>query len=261
MDVVCRVRWMSSTPDPNLSQAEQLRYEIDKKKLFRTTIAIASAYGVIALVLLIIAMMDSNGATALSTDFFPFTVTLIGGMLFVLIALVVQITTFKPSIAKKTAIDDTKCPDYWVLQQTPVSTDADYAAAPSDVKALMTYQCVPDPLIFNAGTFGTQITGTIYGKKAETDSKNKSPTSKLVQVGKDVYNAGFSQSGSMTSTQTGLTAPSGKTLNDARNIRCDKLYPSYMAAKDSEFFPDNPNALRCKYAEVCGVPWTTVCPK
>lgn len=244
----------------NLSKAELIQYEIDKRKLFRTTIAIAATYGVIALVLLIIAMMDTNGVSTLSTDFLPFTVTLIGGMLVILVIMVIQVTTFKPVKAKQ-ADAPMVCPDYWLLSETDTKTDVDYLAAPQEAKARMRYKCKPDPAVFDptytnsVNQFGNGVANSSRVRLVSSNSaKPNSPETKLVEAAKEMNNAGFSKTGASTLTQT------GNTDDTKRNVRCDTVYPEYMAAKDAEFFPDMPNAMRCKYSEVCGVPWSGVCP-
>jgi hypothetical protein len=256
----------------NLSKAELIQYEIDKRKLFRTTIAIAATYGVIALVLLIIAMMDTNGVSTLSTDFLPFTVTLIGGMLVILVIMVIQVTTFKPVKAKQ-AEAPMVCPDYWLLTETDTKTDVDYIAAEPEVKARMRFKCTPDPAIFTTGAELTQfgdnavswtipnttpsqtLSARVKAGLAKETNKPNSPQSKLVEAAMEMNNSGFSTTaGASTFTQTG-NADAAK-----RNVRCDTVYPEYMAAKDVEFFPEVPNAMRCKYSELCGVPWSGVCP-
>jgi hypothetical protein len=256
----------------NLSKAELIQYEIDKRKLFRTTIAIAATYGVIALVLLIIAMMDTNGVSTLSTDFLPFTVTLIGGMLVILVIMVIQVTTFKPVKAKQ-AEAPMVCPDYWLLSETDTKLDVDYAAAPQEAKARMRYKCIPDPAVFDSSDtntynqFGstTVNSGKLLDNKtpykarvklvSSNSAKPNSPETKLVEAAKEMNNSGFSTTaGASTLTQA------GNADITKRNVRCDTVYPEYMAAKDVEFFPEVPNAMRCKYSEVCGVPWSGVCP-
>jgi hypothetical protein len=233
----------------NLSEAELMRYQIDKRKMFKTTIAISIAYGLVALVLFLIAMLDVNGASKLSTDFLPFTATVVGGMFFVLILLIFNIVTFKAEVVKPPIVDDLKCPDFWKLQLTDKNSDVDYKGASAGVQNMMRYQCVPDSTIFGDSAFGTIVspsgtTPAVYGV-AVTRNTNKvnHPKSKLVDIASAIY-----------------TAPTtGETVTTS-NIRCDKMYPTFMANKDMEFYPDNPNALRCQYATECKIPWSSVCP-
>jgi hypothetical protein len=116
---------MSTKVDESqLSRNDLIAFQTNKQKLFKTTIAIAATYGTVAVVLLIIAMADTNGISGLSTDFLPFTVTLVGGMIVVLILMVIQVVNFAPVAAKIPSLKDNVCPDFWVLQTTPTA-DAD----------------------------------------------------------------------------------------------------------------------------------------
>jgi hypothetical protein len=257
-----------------LTANELEQYNIDKRKMFQTTIAIAAIYGAIAFVLLLVMLTDSNDVSGLATEYLPFTATLISGMVVALIILVTKITTFQP-VSKKAPVSgiDTICPDYWVLQQTSPSA-TDFKNADTGTQAYMKYQCVPDKNIYDplskwdaalqtytrvtakddTNVLGQKVLsytsptdntiGLYLGPKSENGSVNpRHPTSKLVDVAGKVY----------SSSQTGVSAGSS-------NLRCDMVYPQYMAFRDSQDFPDNPTSLRCEYSKQCNIPWTGVCP-
>lgn len=273
---------MSSTAD--LSNSDMVKYEIDKRKLFRTTIAISAAYGAVALVLLIITIMGGSSADSLAGDFLPFTLTLVGGMVIVLVLMIIQIATFKPVSAKTAIFNDNLCPDYWVLQKTPDVGDPDFAAATGQaVRDKMLYQCVPDPNIWNynstkatgttpASTITNWTTGTVnnlgytaagdnvwvkninYASGDNANTIPKKPLTRLVDVASTVYNGLYPLNNvAQSSSHVGS---SGTT----KNLRCDKVYPQYMAAQDKQYYEKDPTQLRCEYAKQCNIPWTGVCP-
>lgn len=261
---------MSTKPEP--SRADLIKYEIDRRKMFKTTIVIAAMYGVIAVILLLFLMFSGDGGNVLANEFSTFTITLVGGMMFVLILLVIQIVTFRPVSTQTSILKSDICPDYWVLQQTP-ETDPEYVGASSEVKAQMKYQCVPDPAVWNymkpsgsptgndLATFNASVTNIMgHVMPAQNTSvvnlspdvgKPKTAQSILAsRVSADVYNVNAYKVGGAVSG-----FPGGSS-----NIRCDKVFPVYMATKDVEMFPQSQNELRCKYSKECKIPWTGVCP-
>jgi hypothetical protein len=267
---------MSSEPTDlslaHLTDAELKAYQVNKAKWFKGTIAVCVVYGVLALILLFVAIFDLRGRQLLSDNFMPFTVTFVGGMIVVIILLVIQITTFKPKAFNKSVYDKDVCPDYWKAEaeknELPATTET------SD-QYLMRTKCVPDTSVFDMNVAYTQE-GT--GDQATTTIKDMAATDKNVfghsKIAQDqkppVFYAGLgltSQSDSVTkklsevSTKMyGDVLQSGSTVASLSNIRCDMLYPELMAKEDELNFKDKPNALRCKYAEVCKIPWTSVCP-
>lgn len=256
------------------SQADLVQYNVDKSRLFKTTISLAAVYGVIAFIFLMFVMIGGENANSLANELLPFTITLIGGMMFVLIILVVQIVTFKPVSTNTKVLNDSICPDYWKLEVTDTSTN-EYKSATPENQPLMKYRCVPDTAVWdlskktdnndttpsttlnNAASLNafqhTSITdgsGAAYIKQISVEAnKPKAPKSILTNtVTNEVYN---------NSNYNRVGVAAGATSS---NIRCDVVYPMYMANKDAKFFPDNPNLLRCEYAKQCKIPWTGVCP-
>jgi hypothetical protein len=263
-----------STPTGTLSANDLEQYNVSRQKMFRTTIAIAAVFGSIALVFLIIVLTDTNNITGLASDFLPFTITLIGGMLITMLILVAQILTFKPVSTQRGAISNGVCPDYYVLQATPTTDNPDYTGASVSTQAYMQYQCVPDPNTYNlleqsgatAGTYSaitsassnsnilgqkifnyTNPTNYVAGVSISPTAVSTDPISKLYTTIADVY--------SSSQSQAGATAGSS-------NLRCDVLYPQYLGMQDAQFSPSNQasNVLRCEYAKQCHIPWTGVCP-
>lgn len=260
---------MTSTDD--LSENELIKYNIQKGKMFKSTITLSAIYGCIALVLLVVVMLDTKGESGLSTDFFAFTVTFIAGMLIILGLMVWQILSFKP-VSSKITTPDNICPDYWHLQPTP-TTNTDYMAE-TNAKSDMSMMCVPDSKIFTynqqlnnsgysavsnnnqtnvyghtvrefvAGANGAASTGK-YIKTITTDNNSTVPMIKLAEVAGVMYK-------STSDSHKGAAAAA---------IRCDMVFPKYMAKQDKKLFEKDPKQLRCEYAKQCKITWTGVCPK
>lgn len=258
---------MTSTDD--LSENELIKYNIQKGKMFKSTITLSAIYGCIALVLLVVVMLDTKGESGLSTDFFAFTVTFIAGMLIILSLMVWQILSFKP-VSSKITTPDNICPDYWHLQPTP-TTNTDYMAA-GTAKSDMSMMCVPDSKIFtynqkldssgnystvsnsNTNVYGHTVTNFNIGSpitatyvKVINTSGNTVPALKLAKEAEAVYSSTNTNNGGNSSTVAA--------------IRCDMVFPKYMAKQDKKLFEKDPKQLRCEYAKQCGITWTGVCPK
>ena len=249
----------------NLSKNDLLVYNINRRKLFNTTIAIAAVYGSIALLFLIIILADTNNVSGLSKEYLPFTITFIGGMLVTMIILLAQILTFQPVSSKQPTVSDSICPDYYKLRTTP-STDTDYNSATADNQNYMRYQCVPDPAVYNlmldssktpirnqtgeastTNIFGHNVQKNIASVPIHPDGNNTTSANSVMayKVG-SVY-------------QSAQAFRADRHLSDS-NVRCDIVYPQLMAYQDSQNFPQQANTLRCKYSDVCNIPWTGVCP-
>lgn len=237
-----------------------VKYNIDKGKLFKTTIAISVIYGVVAAALLAFSIFTGDASDSIASSMKPFIMTLMGGMVFILILLVIRIATFAPVSADIAPDSGYVCPDYWSLVKTP-ATDVDYIAANVSDQPNMTFQCVPNTSVYSIGTTDgthevtgsgtntlgqTRFTDNVYGKQitaAEAADKT-SVLSKLADAASKLYSSNASKTNASSNT----------------NLRCDKVYPDYMAKKDIEAFPGSANLLRCEYSKRCRIPWTGVCP-
>lgn len=252
----------ASTPassTANLSANDLLVYKINRQQLFKTTVAIAAVYGVIAILFLIIMLADTNNVSGLSKEYLPFTITFIGGMLVTMIILVAQILTFQPVSSKQPKVSDSICPDYYKLEATQ-STDPDYSSTSLDPinKSYMGYKCKPDPAVYNLmlSSDGSNnipqnsatIASNIFGHTVQSN------------IARVAVTADPTSTTSVQSVMATKVAPVYATSAGAGNLRCDVVYPQFMAYEDSQNFPQNPNNLRCNYSKVCNIPWTGVCP-
>ena len=253
--------------NPNLSVEDIKSYNVKKAQLFKLTIVICSIYGTLALIVLLLTLFTSKGNLIFTEEIRPFTLTFVGGMIFVIIILIIQVVTFKPNALTVSSYDPDICPDFWKLVPTP-KTDPIYKNADASTKGLMTYQCVPDNTIFNTNRVVTAAAGPAaainpYGQSIDTTNNityatipanldSKDPKAKLVGTGTNGYMTGLTN-----------TVGSGKANYGANKLQCDKIFPNLLAnknANDSDI-KDKPYALSCAYADACGIPWTNVCGK
>jgi hypothetical protein len=208
-------------------------YEKQKVGYFKGTIAVCVVYGVIAVGLLIVASFSATGKAVITGALLPFMITFIGGMIFVIIVLLVSLFSSKPPKVAVFQYDNMKCPDYWKLVPTPPSGLATF---PEDVRSKMKYTCVRDPNYMKlAGDSGN---GIVTLNNVENNSENISLSKASI-------------------------IPYFLNGNDEKNGRtnCNGLFPDYMANWDNNFDAAAGNKIRCRYAQQCNIPWTSVCPK
>lgn len=252
----------------NLTDAELATYTANKAAWFKGTIAVCVVYGVFAIGLLAIALSDVRGRQFLSEDFLPFTITFVGGMIVVIILLVIQITSFKPKHLETILYDREICPDYW---KAIPSTKDDLAATTNDgdssAQQLMKMKCVPDPDVFALDykwstdnkfeRVSANNENNVFGHKVVNSGSPYNSTNNKYIVSIPA-NATEEQSKLLTVANT-MYSGGGNVGIGTTAIRCDMLFPAYMAKEDELTFPNNPNTLRCNYAKLCGLSWSSVC--
>jgi hypothetical protein len=154
-------------------------------------------------------------------------------MIIVVILMLVAIFSTKPPSKAVFSYDQSKCPDYWTLQKTPLPILNTYDGAE---RAQLAYRCVRDPNL-------PSNTLKNFTATADTD------LDMLLKVTKRPY-------------QTEYTPPAtGKQATG--NLNCDVVYPDFMNFQDMQYKNNNelsPNRLRCAYASKCGMSWSSVCP-
>lgn len=212
--------------DVNLSESDKKAYERERSNYFKGTISVSVILGVFALGLFLLAVFNEKGRNILANEMRTFTVTYIGGTLVLIALLVIQIMTFKPAPISKSVYDPMSCPDYWKLQQ-----EAPPPTAASDLKFLMSYKCVPD-----TGVATSTSTPAICSNDTLCADSAKSASKVLRKAMQDTY-------GSTTTT-----------------LKCNEVYPSVLADADAKNFKDSGNLVRCQYAKLCGIPWSSACP-
>ena len=214
--------------NPKLSAEDIKSYKVKKAQLFKFTVALCAIYGVIAFILLMITLFTSQGNLIFTQEIRPFTITFIGGIIFVIILLIIQIMSFKPIALTVNSYDRDICPDFWKLTPTP-NNDPSLTAADAATKGLYQYQCTPDTSVYPSSTISSTKTLNLTNLDS-TDTKVK--LANLIGTG-----VGSS------------------------NLQCDQVFPNYLANKNAndDDIKSQPNALACAYASACGIPWANVC--
>lgn len=230
---------MSSVNFDNMTKDEKQAFELKRSRYFKSTIAISTIYGVFALGMFLIAVISARGKTLLGEELLPFTVTLLGGMIVVIIFLVTSVLRMKPFKTDTYSYDRYACPDYWSLQRL---TKAQLNRYDSADRFRMQYRCVPDK--------------NIYGNVPNTNSSYApvAPATTLTDTEKKLI--------SVLSVPTNSTPVKDDNGNvTSGSINCAEVFPEYMAFHDLKNDPMEPNKLRCAYAKKCNVPWSSACPK
>jgi hypothetical protein len=221
-----------STDTSNLTQQQLVDYNDKRTAYFKGTIAVATIYGTVALLMFLITIFSPIGKTVITDSMLPFTITFIAGMIIVVVLLLVAIFSVKPPPEFKLEYDNMKCPDYWTLEETPESTLRGFDT--SD-QARMRYRCRKPNA---ASTTLTQV------DQLPTESSN---------VKQNLFDA--------------LKVPNRtafvKGTSTTGHINCSLVYPDYMNYVDTKWEdndPVSPNRLRCEYAKQCNTSWSAVCP-
>lgn len=226
----------------SVSDSQEKMFKYQRENYFKGTIAVASIYGSVALLMFLIAMLTETGKSILTEQLLPFTVTFIGGMIVVTILMVVSVFAVKPPPVIELQYDNMKCPDFWRLKETPEDILDNY---PASDQYMMKYMCVND-----------QAT---YDDIANIPSKYITPLSQIQPSDIDMqklYDAGKSMYGTFG---TQYTAPNGNTPGSG-TMFCGAVFPDMFNSIDTLNNKSEPNKLRCRYSKICNVPWSSVCP-
>lgn len=266
-----------------LSDQDRNVYLSERLSKFKLTITVCVIYGVIAFILLLLAVFTSWGKRFLYNEMLAFVVTFIIGTTIIVVWLANNIYNFKPTKpSDKLGYDAEMCPDYWKLEHidTPNKLDSQnrsYLSAivnPNHFK----YRCVLDNNLFQNRKFIEAD-----NKKAPTEKKNYqiNADNRLYVAVTDKEKIGIKKDASFekfkeyAANMSGYTYANGTiTQNSSDSIlgnnemfhkdkvplTCDTVYPLYLSVMDkqnSEKDPSEPsNRFRCAYANACGVPWT-----
>lgn len=210
--------------------------DIERTKYFKGTIVVIVIYGVIILGISIAGMLSSTMKELLFVSGFPFTVTFISGVILIMIVLLTQLFTYKPApMPEKHIGDNMSCPDYWVLKKTPKEDLA--KITPSRVRKLSKYYCQNPEESENIELPGSITTATSASDRKLIALKNISAKYNTTSISEDYH------------------------------MKCNRLYPDYMASVDKRSFPLDPTSMRCEYVSQCNtgnnpkIAWTNVCNK
>jgi hypothetical protein len=289
---------MSSTDKVDLnslSEDERELYLSEKMKMFKLTVIICAFYGIIAIVLLILALFTSWGQQFLYNEMFPFVITYILGTIIIIIYLASEVYYFQPTKSKGALEGDAEmCPDYWKIEyagdEIRKKDTNGKEFLPEDVnKSQFNYKCVMDPKVFKKETIKSEFTNLSY--TSNLYSSNITYLSRTLQAydtDKTTYKGyGLNQADENKLFKEYAATMSGYSYNKSSDtvsplssnaflnlstqpanyfkasdvpLICDNVYPMYMAIKDNEYQIKNPDApsnkFRCAYAKACNVTWT-----
>jgi len=200
--------------------------DIEKFKLdmFKGSIAVIVIYTTIILFMVLLGIFSNSAKEFIFVDNFAFTAVFIGGTMFVVALIVLQLYYYSPKPVEETEIkvDHLTCPDYWELKPT---TEAMRKRISSKYQTYANYVC---------------------------------------EAPSDAINSGNVLQNSSDGLLTNIVNDFNDSIDPSVQITCDRIYPEYMAYNDIKLYPDEPNTLRCEYVQQCGssnVTWTSVCSK
>lgn len=211
--------------DTDLTKVERNR----KNTLFRGTISVCVVYAIISLLILMIIHFTDKGKIFIEEKNFPFAIAFAIGMLIIISLLVYKVVTFKFHSVNEDKYDSMMCPDFWTLQETSADILNNYA--PED-QINREYTCVKQGA--STGLTNVQV------NKNSTDKYERQLATNAANI--------YGQSSFVPGN------------DNMMSIQCNTLYPQLMAQIDMQLNPDIQNALRCTYAQKCGLPWSSVCP-
>ncbi len=207
----------------NLTEAENKAFNAKRSSLFKGSIAVSVVYGVVALALILVVVLSENGKTMLTTQFKPFVITLIIGILVVIAIMAFTVATVKPTKIDTSVYDNGMCPDYWKLQKTDLTT---LNALDTNARFVAANVCVRDTRVMPAGASDMTYTNTADAKLAEYVN---------------TYAKDFK-------------------VKESGKLDCNRLYPTALSLADEKNYPNQQNKMRCEIANKCGFAWTSVCP-
>jgi hypothetical protein len=276
----------------SLSEEERDMYLSEKMKKFKLTITICALYGLIAAVLLALALLTSWGQQFLYDEMFPFVITFILGTIVIIIYLAAEVYQFQPSKPKAgLGTDAEMCPDYWKIEY--VANDMkkkdinDKTFLPEDInKSQFNYKCVMDPKVFDVNDVKDKnsdlsltghnnltsnvllyktLTGDLKSATGISDSDAQKQFKEYASV-MSGYSFDKTTEKILMVSSNAVRQANASAFTDANvPLVCNEVYPIYMSVMDNAYLLKNPDApsnkFRCAYAKACKISWTDAgCP-
>jgi hypothetical protein len=216
---------MSTSTVNNVSEKDLLAFREKKINYFKGSIAVCVIYGVLALGLLAVAVMNQTMQESFQTNFMPFLSTLITGILLVIGILVAMLWQMQAPTESQKVYSVTACPDYWT-QEVVSKEEMDLMRQSGELNVEQkSVRCVPNWAFAN----------------------NVAPTAEFPTTG---------------NADQELLKAKAETLfgKGATKAVCHAVYPQLFGQVDNSESLDS-NDYRCAYARVCNVPWTAACPQ
>lgn len=268
----------------SLSEQDRNNYLSDKIKKFKLTITVCIIYGLIAFILLCIALGTSWGKRILYNELMTFIITFIIGTTIIIFWLANIIYNFKPpKKSDKLPYDAELCPDFWKLQniENPNKIDSQNRSylSPSLNQNLFRYKCMADNKLFQPNKFieNDNLKAPVDRKNYKLTKNNSLYVSLLDKEKSGINDTNtFNKFKEYSANMNGYSYINGRivqnssdsligTNNETFNINnvplsCDTVYPLYLSVMDKKNSDEDPsepsNRFRCAYAKSCGIPWT-----
>jgi hypothetical protein len=244
----------------NLSKAQKEAYEIQRSKIFKGTISVCVIYAVVATLILLVTLFTNFGKTVLADSLFPFTITVIAGMILIVVILGISVSNYKPPEITFDTYNSLSCPDYYTLEKVAKS---DLDTYPKEKQPYLNYRCKANPNVYPVRMVdSTQYLGIGTSGAVGIGTTNSS----VVGIGTNSpYYTSMNLTGTAstqwqkyyTDINTNINTAGGGRSFDPK--KCDTVYPYLLANYDS--LNDNPTVLHCEWSKQCKVPWSSVCPK
>lgn len=219
----------------DLSKDEYDNYVVQRRQLFKGTIVVAIAYGVMAIIILSLAVFTEYGKELLGQKMFIFTLVFVIGMIVVILTLAGMVLSFRPQKGPGNGIKFL-CPDYWEIESANDLNGVDV-----NERILMSYACKPpaskvnDPMVKDSKKL--EIANTPYTKDTYTfanTSVNGYETQDLKFLATKITNS---------------------------KLKCDRVFPDLLRYYGQQHYKKVPNKLACEFSKQCGVSWSSVCGK
>lgn len=265
------------------TEKEMELFNKQKKDVYKGTFYVCLAYGLAAVLLLILGAFTDWGKEYIYGKMLPATATFVIGALFIIIYLSSSIYSMKPKQLKSRQDADSSvvCPDYWKLEKIDDSNEKtllknEYNSLYTskniqDTDPMLQYKCTIDPNVLSVNKMKTN--NTLYdtaryehGYKTSTTvsaREESSPDYVYVKKGDNTYTdaelqkyAQISGFYSDTTTNNKIASLTGDiTYSTDKPLKCNVVYPSILDNMTAESNDKDKN-YKCLYAKACDIPWT-----
>lgn len=269
--------------------------KINKYNVFMGTIMICISYAVFALIMLLAIYFTDIGKKLFQQHLKTFVTTFVIGTVILIIVMTSLVLNWKPEektgVNVKEIIAPMSCPDYWKSAKeedanidnmnTNLTFDSNFdnafnvmdtSPAPAEVGDLGFYDEVKNVnynLLNNKCEFDTNIVDLSSNTKnpISPTPPSWSGTTGDYPITTNLDNdekKKFLKAMLVMSAPTNVNTTTGSETKVKHNtsLKCNKVYPEYLAKLDAEDYADRnftgkSNKYRCEYSKVCGVPWTS----
>lgn len=261
-------------------ELEKERQKTEKYKVFMGSIMVCVVYAVIAIVLACVIYFTEMGKE-LEKSLGIFMRTYIIGTILIIIAIFFMIYDWKPSekkVVKRDVLNPKSCPDYWTV--TSIGEDSLFLNNDENIN---TSNIMGHNTVLYGDYKYTEAKKNLFNNKCENDTNirrsiNGKNISDLTNIAsypnyssnitgdedKATFVAGLAAMNlAEVSSQPGGGNPFNTYFSIDNNIKCDMVFPEYLADLDAKNYANNnytgpTNKFRCEYAKMCGVPWTDI---